>query len=559
MTALSSSIPLDATTTPRPPEEEQQPQNPPQPILTSTTAPGRVFASRAELAAHYQTAWHRYNLKRREAGLPVLLQADFDARWAAAQAVHTERTQGGGKKRNNHNHQTTQQSPNQQHPTEHQQQQQGGTDHLKQGKSRKAKPENESDDGPMTEAKNEDSNEPNSREALPTTGTSGTSGSSSIGGTENANSTTATIPIAVEIDPRQCLFDRHTSLTVASNVARMHRKYGFFVPDREFLSDLEGLIGYCHEKIQLGAVCLYCHRTFRTPRSCQQHMRSKIHTKLCYQVGVDLEDLDVFYDFAEADEAFWKSTGKAKKPMLEEQQQRKDNDGDVMEENDGVEDDDDDVGEDGGDADADWEDVSDDEDGVDDDDNMDDDNGEKEMYEGYEEEVARMGFNVTALGELVFPDGRIVGHRGLRRYYKQRLPQHKETSAAVSAAREAAGERLYRGRVYQIGNGSSSSSASASNNNNSSMDNAKNNHALVMAGIAPGIAAGRAGRGILVSGGGATYSQVSVYRYRAAVRKQRRMDRAGQMIIQRTTTNMNRMDKKANRLINNVSVAHAPR
>ena len=64
-----------------------------------------------------------------------------------------------------------------------------------------------------------------------------------------------------------------------------------------------------------------------------------------------------------------------------------------------------------------------------------------------------MGFDVTPLGELVFPDGRIIGHRGLQRYYKQRLPQHSEQSTAVQAARKAAGERLYRGRVYNIGNG----------------------------------------------------------------------------------------------------------
>ena len=48
--------------------------------LTSTTAPGVLFANRAELAAHYQTDWHRYNLKRREAGLAVLLYPDFMAR-----------------------------------------------------------------------------------------------------------------------------------------------------------------------------------------------------------------------------------------------------------------------------------------------------------------------------------------------------------------------------------------------------------------------------------------------------------------------------------------------
>jgi pre-60S factor REI1 len=500
--------------------EEQEQQRPPQPQqLTSTTAPGKVFGSRAELAAHYQTAWHRYNLKRREAGLPVLLESDFEARWAAAQAVHTERL-GKGKAKNKKNAdndssiQTT-----------------SGTDHLKHGKSRKSTNQGSSvaDSSEMNEASALDSSQP-----------AETAASSNL----------------VEIDPRQCLFDRHTAVSVESNVARMHRKYGFFIPDREYLTDLEGLIGFCHEKIQLGAVCLYCHRIFRSPRSCQQHMRSKVHTKLRYEPGIDLEDLDVFYDFTEANAAFWKS--KPARPMLEQEREGEavtvsDDDNDELAEDAGADDDDDHDDED------DWEDVSDDEEGVDNDEDengVDMDDDEQEMYRGYEEEVARMGFNVTVLGELVFPDGRIVGHRSLRRYYKQRAPR-KEASTAVAAAQQAAGERLYRGRVYQIGNGASTSTALVSRGGE---DQAKN-HALVMAGIAPGTAAGRAGRGLLVpsTANGGTYTQVSVYRYRAAMRKQRRGERAGQLIHQRTATNMNRMDKKANRLMNNVSVAHAAR
>jgi pre-60S factor REI1 len=506
-------------------EQEQQQQQPPQPQqLTSTTAPGKVFGSRAELAAHYQTAWHRYNLKRREAGLPVLLESDFEARWAAAQAVHTERLGKGKAKNKKHNDndssvQTT-----------------SGTDHLKHGKSRKSTNQATTISSEMNEAT------PDSAADDPS----------------KPDETAASPSNTVEIDPRQCLFDRHTAVSVESNVARMHRKYGFFIPDREYLTDLEGLIGFCHEKIQLGAVCLYCHRIFRSSRSCQQHMRSKVHTKLRYEAGIDLEDLDVFYDFTEANAAFWNS--KPARPMLEQETEGEavtvsDDDNDELAD-DANDDDDDDEDHDDED---DWEDVSDDEEGADDDEDengIDMDDEEQEMYRGYEEEVARMGFNVTVLGELVFPDGRIVGHRGLRRYYKQRAPR-KEASPAVAAAQQAAGERLYRGRVYQIGNGSSTSTALVSRGGE---DQAKN-YALVMAGIAPGTAAGRAGRGLLVpsTANGGTYTQVSVYRYRAAMRKQRRGERAGQLIHQRTATNMNRMDKKANRLMNNVSVAHAAR
>ena len=64
--------------------------------LSSTTAPGKVFGSRAELADHYKSDWHKYNLKRREAGLPLLGEQDFQARWEAALALRAEKEKKNG-------------------------------------------------------------------------------------------------------------------------------------------------------------------------------------------------------------------------------------------------------------------------------------------------------------------------------------------------------------------------------------------------------------------------------------------------------------------------------
>lgn len=527
-------------------QQGQQEQQQQQQQFTSTTAPGKVFTCRADLAAHYKTAWHKYNLKRREAGLPVLLETDFLARLAAAQAVHSElrnnnnnRGRGGG---------TTTTSGG------------GGgggggsgTDHLKGGKQHK---KSKKEQGAANSNSNSNAMEGEEKQEIEATSLLPVL---LVAGDDQQQQQQEQQPEVVEIDPRQCLFDRHVAASVTKNVERMHRKYGFFLPDTEYLTDVTGLLGYCHEKIKLGHLCLYCHRTFRTARSCQQHMHNKGHTKLRYEAGIDLEDLDVFYDFAEADAAFLNNNNNtnnatrnigtsAPSPAAAV------SDDDNMEEEEEAETDA--VGDD------EWEDVSDDEEGGDDDDEMLDDNDDDdEMYRGYEEEVARMGFNVTPLGELVFPDGRIIGHRNLRRYYKQRLPQHYKqqngnNATAVEAARSAAGERLYRGRVYNIGyNGDSG------NNNNNNRDDTEKNRALAMAGICPGGAAGRAGKGLLVTtnAAGGAFSQVSVYRYRAAMRKQRRGDFQGAQLHQRTAVNTNRMDKKANRLMNGVSVAHAAR
>jgi pre-60S factor REI1 len=237
----------------------------------------------------------------------------------------------------------------------------------------------------------------------------------------------------IDIEPRQSLFDKHLSESVAANINRMQRKYGFFAPDREYLTDLEGLLGYCHEKIKLGHMCLYCQRTFTTYQGCQNHMISKQHCKIRYEPKVDLEDFAVFYDFSEADAAFM-SRKQARAATAESE-------GDSMVIVDTPE------GEEA-EGEHEWEDVSDDEmeveEPADTDDNREDDEG---IYAGYQDEVARMGFDVTPLGELIFPDGRIVGHRLFKRYYKQRSTQTND-SAPVAAARSAAGERVYRGQVY---------------------------------------------------------------------------------------------------------------
>ena len=231
-----------------------------------------------------------------------------------------------------------------------------------------------------------------------------------------------------DINPKQSLFDKHTFPSVQDNLRYMQQEYGFFLPDQEYLVDMEGLIGYCHEKVKLGHYCLYCQRMFSTWQGCQKHMISTRHTKLQYQAGVDLEEFEPFYDFAEANEDFL-GTKQEMASGKEEQEAMND------------------------DADDGWEDVSDDEEAAmnvdneeDDEEMMEDDEG---MYAGYQDEISKYGFDVTPLGELVFPDGRIVGHRGLARYYKQRLNPNQDTDAVV-AARRAAGERVYNGRVYSV-------------------------------------------------------------------------------------------------------------
>ena len=73
-------------------------------------------------------------------------------------------------------------------------------------------------------------------------------------------------------------------------------------------------------------------------------------------------------------------------------------------------------------------------------------------------------------------------------------------------------------------------------------------------------ARGREGKGILVKAAGASdFTKVSLYRYRAALTKSRMEEAQCFRRRMRTEININKLNKKGNRLVNNVSVAHAKR
>ena len=427
--------------------------------LSSTTAPGKVFGSRAELADHYKSDWHKYNLKRREAGLPLLGEQDFQARWEAALALRAEK-----EKKN-------------------------GTDHLKAnkkkggGNSKLSKKNQEINSTGVSSVANDSLEQGNDM--------------SSVAATPKTPKETAESQENPDIDPKQSLFDQHISNSVEENVKYMQTTYGFFLPDQEHLTDLEGLVGYCHEKIKLGHYCLYCEKMFPTWQGCQKHMINKQHAKLKYEAtNGAFEELEPFYDFSDENQTFLASAQGKKSTKNEEE--------DVIMEDDGDEE---------------WEDMSDGE------------AQEAEDLQEYEDALSRFGFDVTPLGELVLPDGRIIGHRGLQRYYKQHF-RSETNSTAIVAAKTAAGERMYEGTVVNIGAGIQ-----------------RPDHG--------------AGKGVLVrqrlADGAVGFSALSLYRYRAVVKKQRRDDTAGLRLKYRQAMNMNKMDKKANRIMNGVSVAHAKR
>ena len=106
----------------------------------------------------------------------------------------------------------------------------------------------------------------------------------------------------------ECLFCRENHPSLKANLSHMRIAHSFFIPDIEYLTDLEGLLKYLGEKIAIGWTCLYCNgkgKTFHSMEAVQDHMRSMAHCKLAYEDEDQEEEFSDFYDFAE----YYKSKG----------------------------------------------------------------------------------------------------------------------------------------------------------------------------------------------------------------------------------------------------------
>jgi pre-60S factor REI1 len=88
----------------------------------------------------------------------------------------------------------------------------------------------------------------------------------------------------LRLTPTSCLFCSVTPFADQEETARhMQKEHGFFIPDREYLVDLPGLLLYLGEKVSIGNVCLSCNgkgKEYRTLEAVRKHMIDKSHCKV---------------------------------------------------------------------------------------------------------------------------------------------------------------------------------------------------------------------------------------------------------------------------------------
>ncbi|ANB15718.1 Rei1p [Sugiyamaella lignohabitans] len=395
------------------------------PLFTCNTC-GLTFPTADLQRIHMKTDWHRYNLKRRVASLPPISSEMFAEKMINQQHIQKlaeERTGRGSSSRSSGQRQVTKKDKKREERLLRKatsNNRAASSTYSKTGGSTAAK-------GPAT---GEEISRPSSPEGSVASGISSTFSLGDPVGSHYAPSVTDedsdlynddseedthytkaenVVPVpetrevsddedldedariekelarykakALHIPPNVCLVDGKELQTVEENVAYMTKKYGLYVPEQEYLVDLEGLITYLGEKVGLGNMCLACSFQGRNVESVRAHMIAKSHVRIPYETTQEKLEVSEFYDFSSS------YTRKSKAPANDEV------------EYDGNEDEDD------------WEEVDED----DDDDFGDDD----EVPE--DEIVDDSGF------ELALAPGLRAGHRSLQRYYKQSLRSNEIT------------------------------------------------------------------------------------------------------------------------------------
>ncbi|KAJ6127209.1 Cytoplasmic 60S subunit biogenesis factor REI1 [Penicillium sp. IBT 18751x] len=198
-----------------------------------------------------------------------------------------------------------------------------------------------------------------------------------------------------EFSTARCLFCRVDAVDVHTNVEHMKKKHGMFIPEWEYLADLDGLIKYLHRKINENFECLYCHAIRNNAAGCRAHMNDKGHCMIAFETEEEQIEIGQYYDFRST------YTDNEDEEMA-----------DSPDKNGGVKISD---GDDEG-----WEtDAS----SVDDEEEEIDSNRKQPLV--YQDEY-----------ELHLPSGKSVGHRSLAKYYRQNL--HSHPSPDERAARQLA-------------------------------------------------------------------------------------------------------------------------
>lgn len=219
------------------------------------------------------------------------------------------------------------------------------------------------------------------------------------------------------LGPFSCLFCSVASSLVTDNLDHMAKSHGFFIPDAQYLEDLQGLVTYLAEKVAIGNACLFCNHEYRSLHAVQKHMIDKSHTKIAYDSERERLEIADFYDFTasypDADAAGNARRSRSGRKTLTTASAI---------------------------ADEQWEDEDEGNVTVDDDESVYDvESDDSALSDEGALPDTHLKYGDTPY-ELVLPSGARIGHRNMVRYYKQKfgapLPSRHSNPEGVPTGRE---------------------------------------------------------------------------------------------------------------------------
>lgn len=100
-----------------------------------------------------------------------------------------------------------------------------------------------------------------------------------------------------EYSSSRCLFCSNKESNINANADHMLKSHGMFIPERDYLADLEGLLHYLWRKINENSECLYCHAIRNNPAGIRTHMRDKGHCMIAFETEDEQIEIGQYYDF----------------------------------------------------------------------------------------------------------------------------------------------------------------------------------------------------------------------------------------------------------------------
>eukprot|EP00162_Nutomonas_longa_P000055 comp10065_c0_seq1/m.11932 comp10065_c0_seq1/g.11932 ORF comp10065_c0_seq1/g.11932 comp10065_c0_seq1/m.11932 type:complete len:399 (+) comp10065_c0_seq1:27-1223(+) len=248
------------------------------------------FDDNGAYRAHYQTEWHRFNIKRKCAAMPPVTVEEFEARKDAVMAADAAQaaTPADSNTKSNMNCAVCRKNFSSKNAFDN---------HLESKKHReleaqsKANPASSGGSGgaPRAGKMQVDAKHP------PAEG-SGSTVLDPASGKTDEQLIEEYLETVERLAATDCLFCTAKFDSFEKTMDHVTKHHSFFIPDIEYVVNLESLYLYYGDKVAVGRTCVFCGQLFNSLTAVRDHMFHKGHSKL--PLDEDDENLDEYYDYS---------------------------------------------------------------------------------------------------------------------------------------------------------------------------------------------------------------------------------------------------------------------